>query len=166
MLRTLSLSLAMLLASAAGAYAGLDDGQPFGTMGEKDFNSFLKYAAAHGVAVEAEMSKAYEGDAAALAHVFGLAPSFKTLDSQAKAFGNLLYSTFLNIVENHGDGIFVSAIDLLPEPERQRVRDFLFYPARLAPRKHRAEVERGTREQFPRLYPPVLFPSEVDSVNA
>jgi hypothetical protein len=153
LLRHFLLSLALLVAPGA-IYAGVDDGQPFGTMGEKQFSAFVEYATSHGVDLEAEMKKAYAGDAAALARVFGLASGFKSLDAQAKAYGNLLYSTFLNIVERQGDGIFVSAIALLPESEWQRVRDFLFYPVRLAPRKHRAEVERETREQFPKLYPP------------
>jgi hypothetical protein len=153
LLRPFLLSLALLVVPGA-SYAGVDDGQPFGTMGEKQFNAFVEYATTHGVDLEAEMNKAYAGDAAALARVFGLASGFKSLDAQAKAYGNLLYSSFLNIVEKQGDGIFVSAIALLPDSDRQRVRDFLFYPVRLAPRKHRAEVERETRDQFPRLYPP------------
>ena len=144
---------ALMMALVTSAHADLDDGRPFGVMGEKEFEAFARYASAHDVDLEAEMSKAYAGDPAGLARVFGLAASFQTLDANARAFGNLLFSTFLNIGESRGDAIFVKAIDLIPESERQRVRDFLFYPVLLTPAEHRTEAERAAREQFPRLFP-------------
>ncbi len=146
MLKRLFLLALAALISTVCLYAGQDDGQPFGTMNERDFDAFLKFALAHGVDIEAEMTKAYSTDAAALARVFGLASVFKTMDAQARAYGNLLYSSFLNIVEKDGDDIFVNAVNSLRETERQRVRDFLFYPVRKVPKKLRGRGRaRDTR---------------------
>jgi hypothetical protein len=144
---------ALFLTMVGVAFPSEDDGQPFGRMTEKDFAAFEKFASAHSLDVETEMKKVYSGDSAALAAVLRFSTVFDRLDSQARAYGNLLYATFLNVVEKRGDEVFVSALAVLSESERQRARDFFYYPVRKVPKKHRSDVERETRERFPRLFP-------------
>jgi len=131
-----------------------DDGRPFGPMSDRDFEAFERYAASHGLDVEGEMTKVYAGDSDAFARVFQFSMRFSRLDAQARAYGNLLYSTFLNIMEGRGDEVFVAALQKSPEDVRQRARDFFYYPMRKVPRKHRAENEAEVRRQFPRMFPP------------
>src|SRR5687767_8165306 len=92
-----------------------DDGQPFGHSTDKDFEAFEHFASGHGLDVEAEMRKVYAGDADAFLRVFQFSTHFKRLDSHARAYGNLLYAIFLNIMESKGDAVFVAALQKSPE---------------------------------------------------
>ena len=130
-----------------------DDGQPFGRMTEQNFAAFETFAGSHGLDVEGEMKKVYAGDSDAFVRVFQFSTRFTRLDAHARAYGNLLYSAFLNIMESDGDGVFVAALAKSPEDLRQRVRDFFYYPVRKVPRRHRAEVEKEVRRDYPRIFP-------------
>ena len=154
MLKGWSAAVVLMLMGTLCAQPAQDDGQPFGRMTDQDFEAFERYAASHGFDVEGEMKKVYAGDSDALARVFQFSTRFSRLDAQARAYGNLLYSTFLNVVESRGDEVFVAALLKLPEDVRQRARDFFYYPMRKVPRKHRAEVEKEVRRDFPRIFPP------------
>ena len=152
--RTIVFVVVTILAVAIGTATAQDDGQPFGPIAEKDFDAFIEFAKTHGLDVEAEMNKVYAGDAMALARVLKFAAVFDSLDSYAKVYGNMLYSTFLNLMERQGSAIFIKALDSLPENRRQRARDFFYYPMQKVPKEHRAEVEKQVREDFPAIFPP------------
>ena len=160
----LSVIAAFMIAMVAPAYAGRDDGRPFGPMDDGEVQVFTSYAATHGVDLEAEMMKAYSGNPEGLARVFGLASDFRTFDANVKVFGNILYSTLLNMGEQRGVDIIVDAIDLIPQSERQRIRDFLFFPVMSSPKAYRAEAERDARESFPKLFPPDYQFSQGDAL--
>ncbi|HZC82049.1 MAG TPA: hypothetical protein VE222_10110 [Nitrospiraceae bacterium] len=100
------------------------------------------------------MAKVYKGDATALATVFRFGTTFDVMDSHAKAYGNLMFSTFLNIMESRGEEIFVKALNLLSDDEKQRTRDFFYYPVHILPKPDRERQEKDAREQFPHLFPP------------
>jgi len=153
-LKHLSVGSLILALSVLPALTATDEGQPFGRMGEKDFESFIAYAGSHGLDVNAEMKLAYDGDAKALARVFELSTTFKSLNFEARAYGNLLFSTLLNLGETRGNQIFIDALALINDSCRQRVRDFFYYPVKLVPKRKRAEIERETREHQPWLFPP------------
>ena len=154
MLKSWMAVVVMVLLTMLCAHADQDNGQPFGRMTEQEFEAFERFAASHGFDVEGEMKKVYAGDADAFVRVFQFSMRFTRLDANTRAYGNLLYSAFLNIMESGGDGVFVAALAKSPDDVRQRARDFFYYPMRKVPRRHRAEVEKEVRRDFPRIFPP------------
>lgn len=130
-----------------------DDGVPFGQMSEKDFDRFVELIRARGVDVNAEMERAYKGDKAALGRVFVLSTSFHKMDKMTRIYGNLMFSAFLNLVEERGEGFFAETLESQADDVRQRVRDFVYYAVTQVPRKHREEVEKEVRRDFPRIFP-------------
>lgn len=130
-----------------------DDGQPFGRVRERDFERLVAGAKDHGVDVQADMEKAHKGDKDALTRVFGLSVTFERMDAVTKAYGNLIFASFLNLVEARGETFFVEALASHPEAVRQRVRDFIYYAVTRVPKGHRKEVEQEVRRDLPLLFP-------------
>jgi hypothetical protein len=144
----------ILLAAVSVVLASdADDGLPFGKMRERDFDRLVAGAKDHGVAIHAEMEKARKGDKDALARVFGLSATFERMDAVTKVYGNLIFTSFLNLVEARGETFFAEALASQPEAVRQRVRDFVYYAVTRVPKGHRKEVEKEVRRDFHLLFP-------------
>jgi hypothetical protein len=130
-----------------------DDGMPFGKITEADTDHLMKFAQTQGFDLSAELQKAYAKDTNALGRVFGFSLSFKTLDQNARTYGQVIYSSLLNLGEAIGPEQY-SAVVLAQRPAvQQRVRDFLYFPVTRAPKNERAHVDKEVREDFPRLFP-------------
>jgi hypothetical protein len=130
-----------------------DDGMPFGKITDSDTDHLMEFARAQGFDLSSELQKAYAKDTNALARVFSFSTSFKTLDQDARTYGQVIYSSLLNLGETLGPEQY-SAVVVAQSPEvQQRVRDFLYYPTTLAPQKERAQVDKEVREDFPILFP-------------
>jgi hypothetical protein len=130
-----------------------NDGMPFGPIGEADVDRLEEFAKASGFDWKPEMERVYKKDKEALARLFTFSLVFKTLDSNARAYGQVIYSSWLNLGEQYGLDFYLEVLDQEPADVQQRVRDFLYYPMLRVPKEHRKEAEEEIRKQIPRLFP-------------
>jgi hypothetical protein len=130
-----------------------DDGMPFGKIGETDVDRLEQFAKKSGFDWEPEMKRVYEKDEEALARFFKLSLAFSKLDDHARAYGQVLYSSLLNLGEQIGVEAYVKVLDRQSPEVQQRVRDFLYYPMLRVPKEHRKEAEDETRKMYPTLFP-------------
>ena len=130
-----------------------DDGMPFGKIGEADVDRLEQFAKKSGFDWEPEMKRVYEKDEEALALFFKLSLAFSKLDDHALAYGQVLYSSLLNLGEQIGVEAYVKVLDRQSPEVQQRVRDFLYYPMLRVPKEHRKEPEDDTRKMYPTLFP-------------
>ncbi len=149
--------VAVLLTGARGEDASYDDAMPFGRIRDADINRLYEFAIERGVDLKAEMARVYSSekpDEGALGRVFLFSRQFKALDKNARAYGQIIYSSLLNIGEVIEVDGYTKIIDRQPPDVQQRIRDFLFYPqARQLPKERWEEALRETREDYPTLFP-------------
>ena len=134
------------------------DGHPFGRMVQADVDRLQEFALKRGFDLNAEMGRVYSPDnkldEEALGRVFVFSRQFNTLDQNARAYGQIIYSSFLRIGEVVGVPHYVKIIDRQPPDVQQRIRDFLFYPFTRHP-KFRSEEEalKEIGDIYPGLFP-------------
>ncbi len=153
--------LATLLAATAIAAertpGPIPDGMPFGRIEDTDVNRLQDFALKHGFDLKAEMERVYASngaDADALGRVFIFSRQFRTLDKNARTYGQIVYSSLLRVGEQIGVPAYAKIIDRQPPDVQQRVRDFLFYPvARSAPKARWEDALKESREIYPGLFP-------------
>jgi hypothetical protein len=75
------------------------------------------------------------------------------VDPDARAYGQVLYSSLLNLGEVIGVDEYVKVLDRQSAEVQQRVRNFLYFPVLAVPKEHRAEVEQETIRSYPTLFP-------------
>ena len=131
----------------------VDNGMPFGKITDSDTDHLMQFAKKRGFDLSSEMEKAYAKDTNALARVFVFSLTFKSLDQNARTYGQVIYSSLLNMSETMGPDQYSSVVVAQSPEVQQRVRDFLYFPMTLVPKKERAQVEKETREDFPKLFP-------------
>jgi hypothetical protein len=146
------------LAASTQAQGLDDDGMPFGHIDEADIERLQQFAMAKGVDLKAELARVYSSntklDEDALERVFVFSRQFETLDRNARAYGQMIYSSLLNIGEAISVDGYVKIIDRQPADVQQRIRDFLFYPyARHVSEAHWEEAMEETRRDYPTLFP-------------
>jgi hypothetical protein len=130
-----------------------NDGMPFGRIGDADVDRLAEFAKKSGFNLKPEMERVYKKDEEALARLFKFSLSFKTLDGNARTYGQIIYSSLLNLGEAIGVDAYVKVLDRQPPAVQQRVRDFLYYPMLRVPKEHRAEVEQENSRAYPTLFP-------------
>ena len=132
MTRVVIASLLAATAIAAERTPGpIPDGMPFGQIEDADVDRLQDFAVKHGFDLKAEMERVYASngeDADALGRVFIFSRQFSTLDKNARTYGQIIYSSLLNIGEHIGVPAYAKIIDRQPADVQQRIRDFLFYP--------------------------------------
>jgi hypothetical protein len=99
------------------------------------------------------MERVYKTDEDALARLFKFSLAFNALDTKARTYGQILYSSFLNFGEAMGVDAYVKVVDRQSPEVQQRVRDFLYYPILRVPKEHRKEVEEENNRIYPNLFP-------------
>lgn len=132
---------------------GYNTGMPFGLIGERELKRLQAFTQRSHVDLLGDIRAACEGDEVALARVFAFSTRFDRLDANARTYGQIVYSAMLNLGGQRGLPWFARIVAAQPPEVRQRVRDFLFYDATQAPRKHRAEAQAATRRSAPELFP-------------
>lgn len=132
---------------------GYNTGMPFGLISERELAGLQSFAQHAKVDLMADVRTAYQGDEAALARVFAFSTRFERLDTNARAYGQIVYSAMLNLGERRGLPWFARVVAAQPPEARQRVRDFLFYDVTQAPKKDRANAEATARRSAPDLFP-------------
>ena len=130
-----------------------DDGMPFGQIGDADVDRLAQFAKKSGFDLKPEMERVYKKDEEALARLFKFSLAFKTLDANARTYGQIIYSSFLNLGEAIGVDAYVKVLNRQSPEVQQRVRDFLYYPMLRVPKEHRAEVEQENSRTYPTLFP-------------
>jgi hypothetical protein len=125
-----------------------DDGMPFGKIGEADVDRLERFAKKSGFDWEPEMKRVYEKD------------------DHARAYGQVLYSSLLNLGEQIGVETYVKVLDRQSPEVQQRVRDFLYYPMLGVPKEHRKEAEDETRKMYPTLFPTGFQFGHIDPIFA
>ena len=152
---------AILLAATALAAdrtpVPIPDGVPFGRMGDADLERLQEFAVKQGFDLKSEMERVYRSngrDEDALGRVFVFSRRFSRLDRYARAYGQVIFSSLLNIGEQIGVPAYAKVIDRQPADVQQRIRDFLFFPiARQAPKARWEEALAQSREMYPGLFP-------------
>jgi hypothetical protein len=145
----------LLMASFAICYLALaqDDGMPFGHIGDADVDRLAEFAKTSGFDLKPEMERVYKKDEEALARLFKFSLAFKTLDANARTYGQIIYSSLLNLGEVIGVEAYVKVLDRQPAEVQQRVRDFLYYPMLRVPKEQRKQVEEENQRMYPTLFP-------------
>lgn len=150
MIRILLLLLAIAIAPIAYAQ---DDGMPFGRISSADVDNLYAFAKSSNLDLEAELKQAYKRDLVALGKVFSFSLRLHTLDTNAKTYGQIIYSSLLNLGEGMGVEAYALVLSKQSPEVQQRVRDFLYYPITKAPKDHQAEAAKETRQAYPTLFP-------------
>jgi hypothetical protein len=151
---------AFLVVAAATGYADEEStrGMPFGPITDADIDHLQEFAKKKsGFDLKAEMKRVYccdkEIDEDALARVFNFSLSFKAFDKDALAYGQIIFSSFLNIGEVLGVEHYTQILDRQPPEVRQRIRDFFFYPYSTRPANERDQAIADVRKDYPTLFP-------------
>lgn len=133
----------------------VDDDMPFGKITDGDTEQLMQFAKERGFDLSSDLQKAYakDTDTNALARVFGFSLTFKSLDKNARTYGQVIYSSLLNLGETMGVEQYSSVIVAQSPKVRQRIRDFLYFPTIRTPEKERTQVDKEVRADFPNLFP-------------
>jgi len=155
-----------MLIGASGAIAAdrtpnpiPDDGMPFGRIVEANVDHLEEFALKRaGFDLKAELARVYGAggkvDEDALGRVFAFSRQFNTFDNYARTYGQIIYSSFLNLGEAINIEGYTKILDRQPQDVQQRIRDFLFYPyTRPLPKERWVEALQEARERYPPLFP-------------
>jgi hypothetical protein len=129
------------------------EGMPFGKLTDADTDHLKQFAQEKGFDLGAELQKAYAKDTNALARVLVFSLNFNSLDQNARTYGQMIYSSFLNLGESIGPDQYSAVLAAQSSEVQQRVRDFLYFAVTRVPRNERAQVGKEIREDFPKLFP-------------
>lgn len=144
----------IFLSLTTSAFAAADDGMPFGDITDANFESFTVFAKSKGLDVDEEMAKIYaQKDVVALGRVFQFSTKFSKLDMNCRTYGQMIYSSFLNLGESWGVKSYAKVIDVQVPEVRQRIRDFIFFPVTTLPKNIRSQIENENREAYPAMFP-------------
>ena len=151
---------AVLLATSAIAAEGTSDsvpeGMPFGRVEDADIDRLQEFALKRGLDLKAEIARVYSEknvDEDALGRVFIFSRQLNALDRNARTYGQIIYSSLLNIGEHTGVAAYVRMIDRQLADVQQRIRDFLWYPTwHTQHKQNNGEMEGVYPGLFPKSY--------------
>ncbi len=148
------LSMALFLCLLSSAFAAVDDGMPFGDITDSNVDTLGAFAKTKGLDLLSEMDKVYKNkDKTALGRVFQFSIKLTSLDINTKTYGQIIYSSFLNLGESWGVKAYAQVLNSQRPEVQQRIRDFIYYPVTLLPAKEREHQERETKKAYPLLFP-------------
>jgi hypothetical protein len=147
------LLLAATVTAAERTPGPFPDGMPFGQIGDADVDRLAEFAKKSGFDLKLEMERVHQKDEEALARLFKFSLTFKTLDANARTYGQIVYSSLLNLGEAIGVDAYVKVLDRQSPEVQQRVRDFLYYPMLRIPKEQRKQVEEENSRMYPTLFP-------------
>ena len=148
------ITVTLLLCLVSSAFAAVDDGMPFGDITDANIEAFRTFAKPKGLDLQTDMQKVYEKkDAAALGRIFQFSTKLSNLDINAKTYGQIIYSSFLNLGESWGVESYAKILNSQRPEVRQRIRDFIYYPVTTLPEKIRKTEEKETRKAYPIMFP-------------
>lgn len=133
--------------------ATTDEGKPYGNITETDMAGLTQFAKTQGLDLDVEGKKLYAKDKSALARIFKLSLAFENLDRNARTYGQIIFSSLLNLGETMGVDEYSRVLNAQNPEVRQRVRDFLYYPMTRLSLNDRALNEQQIRADYPTLFP-------------
>ena len=145
-------ALAVLISVVADE-SHFNTGNPFGPIEDHDIEALSQFSKTKGLDVIAEIKRAYGKEEASLAAVFRFSLQFNRLDRNARTYGQIVYSSLLDLGESWGVENYARVLAKQEPRVRQRIRDFLFYDVTQAPKNLRKKAEAETRKDNPELFP-------------
>src|SRR5439155_20629525 len=83
----------------------------FGPIGDAGVDRLAEFAKKSGFDLKPEMERVYKKDEEALARLFKFSLAFKSLDPNARAYGQIIYFSLLNLGEVIGVDAYVKILD-------------------------------------------------------
>ena len=151
-----ALTVIAALATFSVASRAADEGMPFGRTTGADVKQLDQFARSTGFALKQTMERAYHKDTKALARVFQFSTAFTRLDRNARTYGQVIYSSLLNLGETMGVAAYAKVLSGQTPAVQQRIRDFLYYFVTQVFHRHRQEAVVETRTDYPTLFPPTF----------
>jgi hypothetical protein len=139
--------------------AGITEGSPFGKIEDQDIEALMKFANENGVDLKKEFERAYKKDSDGFAAALKLSLKFNSLDRNARAYGQVIWSSLLNLGESWGVEKYADVLDAQEAEVQQRIRDILYYPMIHIPK---LMSERRSQEEEARSVYPALFPKDYE----
>ena len=131
----------------------VDDGSPFGTVNDADIEHLMAFAKAEGVNLSRDLELAYKNDDAALSRVFQFSLKFTKLDENARTYGQIIWSSLLNMAEVRGIVWYSGLVAQQPKEVQQRIRDFLHYAVSIDEPSHEKDMSEKERAEWLKLFP-------------
>ena len=145
---------AAILAAPFSLYAQtIGERMPFGPLGEVEMDQLIKFGRARGFDLQPELERVYKKDEDPLARLFGLSLKFKRFDRNARAYGQVIYSSFAKFSETDSVDFYLKILDRQSADVQQRIRDLLYYPLLRLPKDKRKENQEEISRVYPRLFP-------------
>lgn len=143
--------------TSARAQKWSSPGDPYGPLDQTDLVALQKFSTKSGIDLKAAMDQSYSRDRKTreegLGRFFRFSLKFQGFDQNARAYGQLVSNSFLNLGEAYGVKPYAAVLDRQPADVQQRVRDFLFYPASVLPAEERDEEKASLAQGYPALFP-------------
>jgi len=130
-----------------------DDGSPFGIVADSDIADLMAFARTQSQDLEKDCELAYKMDEAALSRVFAFSLKLEKLDDHARTYGQIIWSSLLNLAEAKGTEWYDSQVARQPKAVQQRIRDFLHYATGKAEPSHEKDMSASERADWEKLFP-------------
>ncbi len=131
-----------------------DSGMPFGKITDEDIDQLFAYADRKGEDLKSDCNKMYSDDSEALGRVFRFSLQFGDLGRNCRAYGQIIYSSFLNLGEAWGVEKYANVLKSQPADVQQRVRDFICFETSKLPKDTRTEGMADPKRAYPSMFPP------------
>ena len=141
-----------------------DDGSPFGRVSDADIQNLMAFGKSEGADLSKELEFAYKNDDTALSHVFLFSLKFKKLDDNARTYGQIIWSSLLNMAEVRGTDWYSALVARQPANVQQRIRDFLHYATDKEAPAHEKEMSEAERADWQKLFPKGYLFGEDDPI--
>jgi len=130
-----------------------DEGFPFGIVNDADIANLMSFAKNGAVDLSKDLELAYKKDDAALSRVFLFSLKFEALDDNARTYGQIIWSSMLNLAEGRGTDWYFALVAHQPQDVRQRIRDFLHYATVKEGPAHEKDMSAEERTEWEKLFP-------------
>ena len=128
-------------------------GRPFGATTKEAYDELFSFAKSKGPDLDGLMRRVYaDGDQKALTDAFEFGATLRAPDANARAYGNLIYSAFLDLMETRPE-VFTQALLAASPAARQRIRDLVYYPLHKVKPSERADADAEAPKDFPLIFP-------------
>jgi hypothetical protein len=130
-----------------------DDGYPFGIVDDSDMARLVAFAKTHSENLEKDCELAYNNDESALSRVFAFSLQLGRLDDNARTYGQIIWSSFLNLSEGKGTDWYFGQVKRQPRNVQQRIRDFLHYATVKDGATSKKAMSESDRKEWTKLFP-------------
>jgi hypothetical protein len=130
-----------------------EEGSPFGSVSDADVANLMAFAKTKGVDLSKGLELASKNDDGALSRAFLFSLKFRTLDDNARTYGQIIWSNLLNMAEGRGTDWYSGLVARQPRKVQQRIRDFLHYATFKEDPLHERNLTDAERAEWQKLFP-------------